>query len=108
MRLVTDEFRILVENRRVFEVVAWREVKTTERCSGHAGTYGIKKEFHEKSMKIGRPVFRQMNQLNLTLLARIVLWVANTLPKALNKTIKTTQILRTPFHWFARPTEFRS
>ena len=38
------------------------EVKTTERCSGHAGTYGIKKEFHEKSMKIGRPVFRQMNQ----------------------------------------------
>ena len=38
------------------------EVKTTERCSGHAGTYGIKKEFHEKSMKIGRPVFRQMHQ----------------------------------------------
>lgn len=37
------------------------EVKTTERCSGHAGTYGIKKEFHDKSMKIGRPVFRQMN-----------------------------------------------
>jgi Fe-S oxidoreductase len=36
------------------------KVKTTERCSGHAGTYGVKKEFHEKAMKIGRPVFRQM------------------------------------------------
>ena len=38
------------------------EIKTTERCSGHAGTYGIKKEFHDKSMKIGKPVFRQMHQ----------------------------------------------
>ena len=37
-------------------------VKTTERCSGHAGTYGVKKEFHETSMKIGRPVFRTMNE----------------------------------------------
>lgn len=38
------------------------EVKTTERCSGHAGTYGIKKEFFDHAMKIGKPVFRQMNQ----------------------------------------------
>ena len=36
------------------------EIKTVERCSGHAGTYGVKKEFHEKAMKIGKPVFRQM------------------------------------------------
>lgn len=38
------------------------EIKTTERCSGHAGTYGVKKEFHEAAMKIGTPVFRQMAQ----------------------------------------------
>jgi Fe-S oxidoreductase len=38
------------------------EVKTTERCSGHAGTYGIKKEFHANAMKIGKPVFRQMHE----------------------------------------------
>ena len=38
------------------------EVKTTERCSGHAGTYGIKKEFHTNAMKIGKPVFRQMSE----------------------------------------------
>lgn len=37
------------------------EVKTTERCSGHAGTYGIKKQFHSNAMKIGKPVFRQMH-----------------------------------------------
>ena len=39
------------------------EIKTTERCSGHAGTYGVKKEFHANSMKIGKPVFKQMQQV---------------------------------------------
>jgi glycerol-3-phosphate dehydrogenase subunit C len=36
------------------------KVNTIERCSGHAGTWGVKKEFHETALKIGRPVFRQM------------------------------------------------
>jgi glycerol-3-phosphate dehydrogenase subunit C len=31
-----------------------------ERCSGHAGTFGVKKEFHGTSMKIGKPVFKAM------------------------------------------------
>jgi len=38
------------------------EVTTVERCSGHAGTFGVKKEFHATAMKIGRPVFRAMAQ----------------------------------------------
>jgi len=38
------------------------EVSTTERCSGHAGTYGIKKEFHANSMKVGKYAFKQMQQ----------------------------------------------
>ncbi len=40
--------------------IAGLEVDTTERCSGHAGTFGVKKEFHAMAMKIGRPVFRKM------------------------------------------------
>jgi Fe-S oxidoreductase len=31
-----------------------------ERCSGHAGTFGVKKEFHATAMKIGKPVFKAM------------------------------------------------
>ncbi|HEX6571981.1 MAG TPA: hypothetical protein VF055_08140, partial [Steroidobacteraceae bacterium] len=31
-----------------------------ERCSGHNGTYGVKKEYRETSMKIGRPVFNKV------------------------------------------------
>jgi glycerol-3-phosphate dehydrogenase subunit C len=36
------------------------ELTTVERCSGHSGTWGVKKEFHSLAMKIGRPVFRAM------------------------------------------------
>ena len=36
------------------------EVNTVERCAGHDGSYGVKTEFYANSMKIGRPVFRQM------------------------------------------------
>ena len=35
-------------------------VNTVERCSGHAGTYGVKKAHHKTAMKIGRPVFKAM------------------------------------------------
>jgi glycerol-3-phosphate dehydrogenase subunit C len=35
-------------------------VQTIERCSGHAGTYGVKKTGHEMAMKIGKPLFKRM------------------------------------------------
>jgi glycerol-3-phosphate dehydrogenase subunit C len=48
------------KTREMLEMVPGTVVHTIERCSGHAGTWGVKKEFHETAMKIGRPVFRQM------------------------------------------------
>jgi Fe-S oxidoreductase len=42
------------------ETVPGTEVLAIERCSGHAGTWGVKKEFHEIALKIGRPVVRQI------------------------------------------------
>jgi Fe-S oxidoreductase len=33
---------------------------TVERCSGHAGTYGVKTPTHPVAMKIGKPVFKAM------------------------------------------------
>ncbi len=36
------------------------QLNTVERCSGHAGTYGVKKATHETAMKIGKPVFKAM------------------------------------------------
>ena len=44
------------KTREILELVPDTEVETIERCSGHDGTYAVKKEFHEISMKICRPV----------------------------------------------------
>jgi glycerol-3-phosphate dehydrogenase subunit C len=34
-------------------------VQTNERCSGHAGTFGVKKAYHPMAMKIGKPLFKK-------------------------------------------------
>ena len=36
------------------------KLNTVERCSGHAGTYGVKTPTHPVAMKIGKPVFKSM------------------------------------------------
>jgi Fe-S oxidoreductase len=47
----TEEFLKLVPNTTVNSV---------ERCSGHSGLWGARKEFHGMAMKIGKPVFKRM------------------------------------------------
>jgi glycerol-3-phosphate dehydrogenase subunit C len=36
------------------------ELNTVERCSGHSGLWGTRKEYHQLAMKIGKPVFKRM------------------------------------------------
>jgi Fe-S oxidoreductase len=48
------------KTREMLEMVPGTELTTVERCAGHDGTWGVKREHFESSMKIGRPVFRQM------------------------------------------------
>lgn len=48
------------KTREMLEIIPGTSVTTVERCAGHDGTWGVKTEFYENSMKIGRPVFRQM------------------------------------------------
>lgn len=38
------------------------QVNAIERCSGHDGTYAVKKETHATAVKIGRPVARKVDQ----------------------------------------------
>ena len=45
-----------LKTRELLELVPGTEVEPIERCSGHDGTYAVKREFHEISMKICRPV----------------------------------------------------
>jgi glycerol-3-phosphate dehydrogenase subunit C len=48
------------KTREVIEWVPGTTTHTVERCAGHDGTWGVKREFYAASMKIGRPLFRQM------------------------------------------------
>jgi glycerol-3-phosphate dehydrogenase subunit C len=49
-----------LKTRDVLMLVPETQVEPIERCSGHNGTYGVKREFRETSMKIGRPVVRRV------------------------------------------------
>jgi len=51
-----------LKTRAVLELVPDTTVEAIERCSGHDGTYGVKKRFREASLKIARPVMRRVEQ----------------------------------------------
>ncbi|MDZ4141241.1 MAG: heterodisulfide reductase-related iron-sulfur binding cluster [Methylotenera sp.] len=42
------------------KLVPATSITTVERCSGHAGTYGVKKAHHAMAKKIGKPVAKLM------------------------------------------------
>jgi Fe-S oxidoreductase len=48
------------KTREALQLVPQTTVSTVERCSGHDGTWGVKLEYFDNSMKIGRPVFKAM------------------------------------------------
>ena len=50
------------KTREVLSLVPGTEVDLIERCSGHDGTYAVKKEFHRYAMKIVKPVVNLVNQ----------------------------------------------
>jgi Fe-S oxidoreductase len=47
-----------LKTREVLQLVPGTSVQAIERCSGHDGTYGVKKEYAAVSRKIARPVAR--------------------------------------------------
>jgi len=50
------------KTREVLQLIPGTQVTTVERCAGHDGTWGVKTEYFDNSMKIGRPVFRLMGE----------------------------------------------
>ena len=49
-----------LKTRDTLQLIPGTTLEVIERCSGHNGTYAVKKEFHEASMKIGRPVMQRV------------------------------------------------
>ena len=51
-----------LKTRDALQLVPDTTVEVIERCSGHDGTYAVKKEFHEISRKIARPVVNKLKK----------------------------------------------
>ena len=48
------------KTEEMLKMVPGTSVHTHERCSGHAGTFGVKVPYHQQAMKIGKPLFKAM------------------------------------------------
>jgi Fe-S oxidoreductase len=54
--------KIGMKTRDIMQLVPDTEIQVIDRCSGHDGTYAVKSEFHEASMKICRPITNKINK----------------------------------------------
>ena len=50
-----------LKTRDVLSLVPNTRIKVIERCSGHDGTYAVKKEYADIARKIAKPVARQVD-----------------------------------------------
>ncbi|PCJ47395.1 MAG: Fe-S oxidoreductase [Gammaproteobacteria bacterium] len=50
-----------IKTKDILSLVPDTEVDAIERCSGHDGTYAVKKETHKTAVKIARPVLRKLD-----------------------------------------------
>jgi glycerol-3-phosphate dehydrogenase subunit C len=50
-----------LKTRDILALVPDTEIETIERCSGHDGTYAVKKEYHDTAVKIAKPVVRRVD-----------------------------------------------
>jgi glycerol-3-phosphate dehydrogenase subunit C len=49
-----------LKTRDILKLVPGTTLDTIERCSGHNGTYGVKRRFRAQSVRIGRPVMQRV------------------------------------------------
>ena len=47
--------------KKILELIPNTSVQALERCSGHDGTYGVKKETHEIAVKLAKPIVKELD-----------------------------------------------
>lgn len=53
-----------MKTKGILELIPDTVIELLERCSGHDGTYAVKSEYHEASMKICRPITAKLNKMD--------------------------------------------
>lgn len=54
-----------MKTKDILELAPDTMIEVFERCSGHDGTYAVKSEYHETSMKICRPITSKLNKMDI-------------------------------------------
>lgn len=49
-----------VKGAELLKLIPQTEISVVERCSGHGGAWGYKKDHFEIAMKVGKPAARQL------------------------------------------------
>ncbi len=71
-----------LKTRDVLALVPDTQVEVIERCSGHNGTYAVKREYRATSVKIGRPVMQRVERPAPTTTRAIAPWPATRSSRA--------------------------
>jgi Fe-S oxidoreductase len=50
------------KTKETLSLIPETEVEIIERCSGHDGTYAVKKESHDFAVKIVKPIVKKINE----------------------------------------------
>lgn len=58
-----------LKSRDLMRLIPGARVEVIEKCSGHDGGFGVKKEFYELSLKVGRKAFRAVDEAEPDLVA---------------------------------------
>ena len=53
-----------LKTRDILQLIPETTVTSLEKCSGHDGTYGVKKQYRQSSVKIAKPIIRKIEQGN--------------------------------------------
>lgn len=51
-----------LKSRDLLKLIPGSKVTVVERCTGHDGTFGVKKEFYQLSQKVGRKAFAEVER----------------------------------------------
>ncbi len=76
--------------KKVLELIPNTNVNAIEKCSGHDGTYGVKKETHEIAIKIAAPIVREFNKNKPVILTSDCTLAAHHIVNAIGSKITPT------------------
>ena len=86
--------------KKVLELIPNTNVEEIERCSGHDGTYGVKKETFEIAMKIVKPIKKAYEQSSHKIYTSDCSLAAHHIENSLNNKVSPTHpisLLRTAY-----------